>query len=75
MAEAVSDLLKGAKAIGAFLGLSEKQARHRIEAGIIPTFKMPGDSSIFARRSSLTAWLAKCEAEAQGKAPVSQAGD
>lgn len=62
-----SDLLKGAKAIAAYLTMTEKQARHRIEAGIIPVFRMPGDSTIYARRSTLTAWLAECEAAALGK--------
>lgn len=63
-----ADVLMGAKAIAAFLGITEKQARHRIDAEVIPTFKMPGNSTICARRSSLTAWLAECEAAARGKA-------
>jgi len=49
------DLLYGAKAIADFLGLTEKQARNRIEAGVIPIFRMGG--TICARRSTLTAWL------------------
>ncbi|WP_454917275.1 helix-turn-helix transcriptional regulator [Xanthobacter sediminis] len=57
-----SDLLYGVPAIAEFLGRTEKQARHRVEAGIIPTFKMPGARSVCARRSTLTAWLADLEA-------------
>ena len=60
-----ADLLKGAKAIAEFLAMTEKQARHRIEAGIIPVFRLPGDSTIYARRSTLTTWLAECEAAAR----------
>lgn len=65
---AESDLLYGVPAIAAYLGLTEKQARHRIEAGSIPTFKMPGTRTVCARRSSLTAWLAELEASAKGGA-------
>ncbi len=37
-----SDLLYGAPAIAGYLGLTEKQARHRVEAGNIPAFKIGG---------------------------------
>jgi hypothetical protein len=55
-----ADLLSGARAIAEFLGIREKQIRHRIEAGLIPTFKLGG--TICARRSTLNAWLAEVEA-------------
>jgi len=58
----LSDLLYGAPAIAAHLGLSVKSVRHRIEAGVIPSFKIGG--SICARRSSLDAWFKRLEASA-----------
>ena len=58
-----SDLLYKVSAIARFLGMTEKQARHRVERGEIPSFKLFG--SRCARRSTLTAWLAEQEAKAQ----------
>lgn len=58
------DLLYQVSAIPKFLGMSEKQARHRAERGDIPTFKLFG--SRCGRRSTLNAWLAEQEAEARG---------
>ena len=52
---AISDLLYGVPAIAAFLGFRERQARHHIEEGRIPTFRM--GSIICSRRSVLNAWL------------------
>ena len=49
------DLLYGSPAIAGFLGLTEKQCRHRIEAKVIPTFKMGGTTC--ALRSKLLQWL------------------
>lgn len=57
-----ADLLYQVPAIAKFFGMTEKQARHRIERGEIPTFRMGG--TICARRSTLTAWLAAQEARA-----------
>lgn len=59
-----NDLLYGAPAIAAFLGLGERQARHLSDTGAIPTFKLPGNKIICARRSTLSAWLAEREAKA-----------
>ncbi len=59
MTEADADLLYGAKAIATFLGLTEKQARHRIENGQIPAFTI--GTTICARRSTLNKWLADKE--------------
>lgn len=56
-----ADLLRGAAAIAQHLGMTEKAARHKIEAKIIPTFRIPGDSTICARRSSLDCFLRDCE--------------
>nr|USU32928.1 DNA-binding protein [Methylobacterium sp. OTU13CASTA1] len=50
-------------AIAAFLGMPVKATRHRVEAGEIPTFRI--GRTVCARRSTLTAWLAEREAEAQ----------
>lgn len=48
-------LLYGSTAIAEFLGLTLKQCRHRIEAGIIPTFKIGGTTC--ATRDGLRDWL------------------
>ena len=55
MSDHTPDLLYGAPAIASFLGLKEKQCRHRIEKGLIPTFRIGG--TICALRSQLNAWL------------------
>lgn len=60
-----ADLLYGAGPISRFMGLTEKQVRHRIEAGQIPSFKIGG--TICARRSSLNSWLAEQEAKGKGE--------
>lgn len=59
------DLLYGVPAIAAFLGLGDRQARHLADTGAVPTFKLPGNKIICARRSSLNAWLAEREAAAR----------
>ncbi len=48
-------LLYGVAAIAEYLGLAERQARHQIEKGRIPTFKIGG--KICARPTALDAWL------------------
>lgn len=60
-----ADLLYGVPAMAAYLGLSEKQLRHRIEAGSIPSFKIGG--TVCARRSSINEWLAEQEAKARAQ--------
>lgn len=64
MAEPESDLLYGVPAIARHLGLKVPQARHLADKGAIPTFKLPGNKNICARRSTLSAWLAEREAAA-----------
>ncbi len=49
------DLLYGVPAISEYLGLTEHQARHNIDKGRIPTFRM--GAIICARKSSLVSWL------------------
>lgn len=66
------DLLYGVPSIAEFLGIRLRQAKHRVEKGDIPTFRI--GETICARRSSLTAWLAECEAKAQA-APKSGDGE
>lgn len=58
-----ADLLYGAAPIANFLGITEKQARHRIDDGHIPTFRI--GSTICARKITLTQWLADMEAKAR----------
>lgn len=57
-------LLMGADAIGAFLGLSERQVRHLVAKNAIPTFKLQKSALVCARPATLRAWLAEQEAAA-----------
>ncbi|MDB5596243.1 MAG: hypothetical protein JWM36_3204 [Hyphomicrobiales bacterium] len=61
-----SDLLSGYEEIGAYLGWTTRQAKHRAATGGLPTFKI--GNIVCARRSSLDAWIAEREAEARGAA-------
>lgn len=56
------DILRGAQAIGEFLGFNRRSIYHEVAAGRLPHFKM-GDT-ICARRSTLTNWIAEQEARA-----------
>lgn len=56
------DLLLGAKAIAAHLGITQRQTYRLVYDGIIPSFKCGG--TVAARRSSLTKWMAEAEAAA-----------
>lgn len=51
------DLLYGADAIAAHLGLGRRQVYHRIEAGDLPAFRI--GRTVCARRTDLDTWLAK----------------
>jgi hypothetical protein len=53
------DLLHGHQAIAEFTGLAERQVRHLIEIGALPTFKIARNRC--ARRSTLTEWLASLD--------------
>ncbi|SER58588.1 hypothetical protein SAMN05216548_12719 [Faunimonas pinastri] len=59
-----ADLLYGVPAIASFLNVRARQVHHMREKGSLPTFKIAG--KVCARRSALTAWLAKQEAAAAG---------
>jgi len=63
----VSDLLYGLNAIGGYLRMTARQAKHRALTGQIPTFKV--GRNVCARKASLDAWLAEREAAARGEAP------
>ncbi len=65
------DILKGADAIGAFLGLSRRQAYHAVSAGHLPTFKI--GAIICARKSTLTGWIAAQEGAANDNGPPGDA--
>ena len=54
-------LLYGVAAIAEYLGLAERQARHQIEKGRIPTFRI--GLAICARPAKLDAWLEKLSAD------------
>ena len=57
------DLLTGYQEIGDFLGWTARQAKHRALSGELPTFKF--GRTPCARRSTLTAWMARQEAQAE----------
>ena len=65
-----NDLLYGAPSIATFLGIGERQAQHLADTRAIPTFKLPGNKTVCARRSTLNAWLAEREADARKRADV-----
>ena len=58
-----ADLLYGVPAIASHLNLTTRQVYHLIAKGELPAFKIGGKAC--ARRSSLTAWLSECEANAR----------
>lgn len=58
--QVTADLLLGANAIAAFLGVSRRQVYRLIYDAIIPSFKAGG--TVAARKTSLTAWMAAQEA-------------
>lgn len=51
------DLAYGTKAIARHLGLTERQALHLKEKGLLPTFYI--GSTICALKSKLNAWLSE----------------
>lgn len=53
------DLLMGAGAISAFLGITRRQSYRLIYDGLMPSFKLGG--TVAARRSSLRNWMAEQE--------------
>lgn len=56
-----ADLLRGAAAIGAHLTITSGQVYHLHNQGKLPTFKIDS-KTIYARKSTLNAWLAEQEA-------------
>ncbi|MDH2091130.1 DNA-binding protein [Rhizobium pusense] len=53
------DLLYGAPAIAAHMGLTQRTVYHLHECGEFPTFKIGG--KVCARRSTINNWLAEIE--------------
>lgn len=53
--EPAGDLLMGATAIAAFLGITRRQAYRLVYETDLPTFKLGG--TVASRRSSLSKWL------------------
>ena len=53
------DLLEGAEAIAAFLGLQPRQVFHAVRVGTLPTFKI--GAKICARRSTLLSHIERME--------------
>lgn len=62
-------LLYGVKAIGAYLGITARQAEHKIVRGHLPVFRL-GDV-VCARARTVDAYLAKLESDGmKGEPPV-----
>lgn len=62
-----ADLLRGAAAIAKFLLNDTEQRRtiyHWAEKGVLPAFRLGG--RIYARRSTLSSWIAGLEAASNG---------
>lgn len=59
-----ADLLSGLKAIGEYLNRTPEQVRHLIRTAGLPAFTL-GERNVSARKTSLDAWLADCEAKAR----------
>lgn len=57
------DLLYGAPAIAAYLGMGERQARYLMEKGTLPSFKIGG--KVCASRSVVDEWLERQQIEAR----------
>ncbi|MFB2563476.1 helix-turn-helix domain-containing protein [Rhizobium sp. IMFF44] len=55
MTEHNADLLYGARAIAAFLGMTESAVYGLVKKKVLPVFKI--GSKVCARKSGLTAWL------------------
>ena len=63
-----NELLYGVRSIARFLEITVGQARPLIEAGIIPTFRLPGHVTLCARKSTLNAnWKAMEERWSAGR--------
>ncbi len=51
-----SDILRGQRAIGAYLNMTARQAKYRLKTDDVPVFRL--GRTVFAHRSALDAWLA-----------------
>lgn len=65
--EFFEDVLDGAKAIGSFIGLTDRQVFHAVERGHLPVVRL--GTKIMARRSTLLKWF-----EAQEQAAFKAVG-
>lgn len=54
-----ADILRGAEAISAFIGLPRRSVYHAVSKGHLPHFKI--GEMICARRSTLVAWISEQE--------------
>ncbi len=62
MQNIADDLLKGANEIATFTGIDRRSVYYAIQKGRLPTFRI--GSGVYARRSTLTSWIADQEAAA-----------
>lgn len=53
------DILRGAEAIGQWLGITERWVRHLATRGRLPVFRL--GTTICARKSTLNMWIATQE--------------
>ncbi len=62
MQNIADDILKGANEIAEFTGIDRRSVYYAIKKGRLPTFKI--GAGVFARRSTLTAWISAQENQA-----------
>ncbi|MFB2553702.1 helix-turn-helix domain-containing protein [Ensifer soli] len=56
------DILKGAEEIARFLGMDRRAIYFAVSKGRLPTFRI--GTSVFARKSTLSAWIVQQESAA-----------
>jgi len=57
-----ADILKGAAAIGAYLGFDRRSIYHLVDKNTLPHFRL--GETVCARKSTLTKWISEQEAKA-----------
>jgi hypothetical protein len=65
-----SDLLYGVRAIALFCGMTPGQAKPLVDTGIIPTFRLPGGSTVCASKATLREAWGRYEREWRDKHPL-----
>jgi len=70
LSPADSDALYTLKVVAAFWGMTPGQAKPFVEAGILPTFRLPGSTVLCASKSAMKAAWHQHEAEWRDRHPI-----